>query len=466
MAAFKLTFFLCAAFLIFQANALPQAQYEDVESTSVIDLIKKLVKRIEGTLDWVVAEGEDVIAAITPEKWDEVQKKTVDVTTKVLSAVMKRITDDVSKFGDNTPEGKKLAGCIVSSGSAMVSVPVTFYDDASKCLKTDLLALVKALGPVIKDLASVQVDAKKAADGIDKCSGDSVQGLLCVVGVAGDVLKVVGEIPAKVQTDIAPLEAAAKAALNSLSSCVKSEIPVYFKNAGTVLDSVAACATLSVGKSNYGTDLVDIIQKIVQVAEKVVDNFIEVLNTLIIEVKKNFSNAQTEVLKLVDKVATREMDKFNKIIIDVSKQSDVDGQDLIKCIASEEHESIIVAKNLVESITTCARNDLVAFLIRLHPLITDLSIVQNLAKTELANLSNCEGSDTKAVLCVLNVATNVIDIISQQVPKISQDVQPVLDNWPILKSAVVSCWKNTTKPGVISDAANVINKIAACDKQN
>lgn len=85
---------------------------------------------------------------------------------------------------ESSDAGKKLAGCVVAARDDILNVPVTFFDDSSKCISDDLLALVKLMGPLVKDLEGIQTEAKAAADGIDDCEGSDLSGLLCVAQVS------------------------------------------------------------------------------------------------------------------------------------------------------------------------------------------------------------------------------------------------------------------------------------------
>ncbi|CAG9853988.1 unnamed protein product [Phyllotreta striolata] len=203
-------------------------------------------------------------------------------------------------------------------------------------------------------------------------------------------------------------------------------------------------------------DLSTIVQKIVALAEKVVDKVLSVVASLISGANTDFSGTQSKVLDVIGEVLKKGIDAFNNVLGDLSKDSGADGQKLIKCLVSEESDSVAVVQNLVKSITNCAQKDLVALLNKVDPLAKDLTSIGAKAKTELARLDKCKGSDTQALLCIIDAVTKTFDAIKDDLPTIQKDIEPIKDDLPAFKDAVVSCWTNSVKKEVLSDAAKVL----------
>ncbi|CAG9838584.1 unnamed protein product [Diabrotica balteata] len=233
----KIVLFFCAIILA-SAVALPSKSDDE----NLIDIVKKVVHKIEDLLDKVFADGPNFIDTFA-DKYDEDLTKVLDYTRTVLTKLveaLKPLVDNIA--AQSTDAGKKLVSCIEQHESDIVDIRVTFVEGAGKCVKDSLVALVKTVAPVLKDLSGVHDQAKEAANEIDQCQGNDAQTLLCVVQVASDLIKVLTEIPDAVKGDIQPVIDAAKAIASSGKQCVVDQIQPFYVNAGNLLGEVVSCA--------------------------------------------------------------------------------------------------------------------------------------------------------------------------------------------------------------------------------
>ncbi|CAH1284069.1 unnamed protein product, partial [Diabrotica balteata] len=233
----KIILFFCAIILA-SAVALPSQTADD----SLIDIVKKIVHKIEDIIDKIYEKAPGIIDGFA-DNYDDNLKKALDFLEKIAIQGIRALKPIVDKIAEGSNDaGKKLVSCIESHDTEIVDIRIQLYDGVAKCVKNDLVALVKTLSPIVKDLSGIHEKAKEAANEIDQCQGNDAQTLLCVVQVASDLLKVLTEIPDAVKGDIQPVIEAAKALAKDGLKCDEDQIEPFFANAGKLLGEIASCA--------------------------------------------------------------------------------------------------------------------------------------------------------------------------------------------------------------------------------
>ncbi|XP_072392053.1 uncharacterized protein [Diabrotica undecimpunctata] len=209
---------------------------------NLIDIVKKIVHKIEDLIDELFATGPNFIDTFA-DKYHWYLTKLLNYTrtaiTRALEA-LEPILDGIA--AQSTDAGKKLISCIEQQKNGIMALRVNFVAGAGKCMKDDLVALVRTVAPLLKDLSGIHDEFKKAANGIDQCQGSDQQTLLCVVQVLSDLLKVAAEIPDAVKNDFQPVVDAVKAFSISGKQCVANQVDPFCVSAGKLLNKVISCA--------------------------------------------------------------------------------------------------------------------------------------------------------------------------------------------------------------------------------
>ncbi|XP_050510689.1 uncharacterized protein LOC126887305 [Diabrotica virgifera virgifera] len=233
----KIILFFCAIILA-SAVASPSKVADD----NLIDIVKKIVHKIEDLLDKVYEKAPAFIDGFA-DNYDDDLKKALESLEEIALKALRQLRPLIDKIAEGSNDaGKKLVSCIESHDTEIVDIRIQVLDEVAKCIKNDLVALVKTLGPIVKDLAPIHEQAKDAADEIDECEGNDATTLACVAQVAGDLLQVLVKIPEAVKGDIKPVIEAAIAIAKDGLQCSKDQIEPFFANAGKLLGEVASCA--------------------------------------------------------------------------------------------------------------------------------------------------------------------------------------------------------------------------------
>ncbi|CAG9838585.1 unnamed protein product [Diabrotica balteata] len=234
----KIILFFCAIILASAVASPSKAAADD----SLIDIIKKIVHKIEDIIDKIYEKAPGIIDGFA-DNYDDNLKKALDFLEKIALQGIRAFKPLIDRIAEGSNDaGKKLVSCIESHDTEIVDIRIQLYDGVAKCVKNDLVALVKTLSPIVKDLSGIHEKAKEAANEIDQCQGNDAQTLLCVVQVASDLLKVVAEIPDAVKGDIQPVIDAAIAMSKIGLQCSEDQIAPFFANSGKVLGEIASCA--------------------------------------------------------------------------------------------------------------------------------------------------------------------------------------------------------------------------------
>ncbi|XP_072390007.1 uncharacterized protein [Diabrotica undecimpunctata] len=233
----KIILFFCAIILA-SAVALPSKAADD----SLIDIVKKIVHKIEDIIDTIYEKAPGIIDGFA-DNYDDNLKKALDFLEKIALQGIRALKPLIDRVAEGSNDaGKKLVSCIESHDTEIIDIRIQVLDGVGKCIKNDLVTLVKTLSPILKDLSGIHEKAKDAANEIDECEGNDAQTLLCVVQVASDLLKVLTEIPDAVKGDIKPVIEAALALAKDGLKCDEDQIEPFFANAGKLLGEIASCA--------------------------------------------------------------------------------------------------------------------------------------------------------------------------------------------------------------------------------
>ncbi|XP_050510691.1 uncharacterized protein LOC126887307 [Diabrotica virgifera virgifera] len=234
----KITLFFCAIILASVA-ALPNKVADD----NFIDDVKKIVHTIEGLIDELFTTGPNFIGTFA-DKYHWYLTKVLNYTRTAITRALEALEPILNQIAaQSTDSVKKLISCIEEQENGIMALRVNFVAGVGKCIKDDLVALVKTVAPLLKDLSGIHEEAKKAANEIDQCQGTDQQALLCVVQVISDILKVATKVPDAVKNDFQPVVDAANAFAVSGKQCVASQVDPFCTSAGKLLNKVIICAT-------------------------------------------------------------------------------------------------------------------------------------------------------------------------------------------------------------------------------
>ncbi|XP_050510687.1 uncharacterized protein LOC126887303 [Diabrotica virgifera virgifera] len=205
------------------------------EYDNLIDTIKELIHNVEKTLDRSI---EDVTKAISEidHNYTGSQNKIVNAWAKIINGIFKKLTNVLDRIAeDSTALGKKLAKCFEDSNINLV--PVLFVNLTLSCIEDDVIKVAESLGPLVKQLAEVQKKAKAATENIDEC-GDNITDIGCVLKVAVDLVRIAGEIPAIIESALAPIEGAIENLIKIFQTCAKDN---NHPNAAKILGQIGNC---------------------------------------------------------------------------------------------------------------------------------------------------------------------------------------------------------------------------------
>lgn len=130
---------------------------------------------------------------------DDFQKKTVEVTLKVLDWAAKGIFDLIKKHDSgkkidiklNTSniiylyvvelnaDAKKVVKCAEDNAKTIENLIVSFYNTSTICWNPKLKPLLVSLQPLLTDLTKLNKDVSAMAPELDKCNNDA-----CVIVVS------------------------------------------------------------------------------------------------------------------------------------------------------------------------------------------------------------------------------------------------------------------------------------------
>ncbi|KAG5881368.1 hypothetical protein JTB14_005195 [Gonioctena quinquepunctata] len=238
MAPLKFIVLVCAL-LAAQTQAHPQAAV----GASIVDILKLLLEPTEKLIDYVFAEGGDLIIEVSKDT-EGYRQKAVDITSKGIDLIWNSTETffdlTIEKGDENT---KVVLGCVKASESGLKELPLTLFDESTKCILSDVIPLFKLSAELQPEVRATKDAALKAANGLLECKGNALEESACALRVGLDVVKVVTGMPQETKDKLKEL---ADGTLNLLTKilppCVKTNAEIYKASAVKLVDEVSACS--------------------------------------------------------------------------------------------------------------------------------------------------------------------------------------------------------------------------------
>ncbi|CAH1101786.1 unnamed protein product [Psylliodes chrysocephalus] len=189
--------------------------------------------------------------------------------------------------------------------------------------------------------------------------------------------------------------------------------------------------------------IVKILKEIIKVVDNVVNQVLAGAETIVAIIDGNYVELENKLVDITRNVVTQNLDRFNKVLNEISKHGSADEQKLIACFTSEESDVADIPANFVKSISSCVEDDTSTLLSDLMPLIKDLYRTANKTSTIVGDLVYCDGNGVFDLLCVAQVLDDITAAIVKDIPVIVSDLVPIRHDSQDLHETVVKCLKSS-----------------------
>ncbi|CAG9838580.1 unnamed protein product [Diabrotica balteata] len=402
-----------------------------------IYILQLIVHAIEFVIDYILQAFPKFIEDID-QKWPDFHDGEVNITKSIVGFVFDFVNNRINTWSQNSTDGgKKLAKCITEARHDAVHVPVDFINKTLECSGDDFIAFVKTLPTLIEDLTEVQVDAERAANKIDKCHGNDISTVLCVLDVVSDLVDVVKILAIKTHNDIKPVADQWNVFVNSTFNCGKDNVGSYNVAGGKWLQKAYSYPN---NVSDNPDDCIDIIKAIVYITEALIDLLLEYAPRFIDNIDEDWPDVHQLEVDLASGVIYTIFDIVDDRIQTWSENSTEVGKKLANCITNARDYAVPV--DFINKTLECSGDDFIALVKTLPTLIDDLTDVQVDAKRAADKIYNCAGHDVSTALCVLDVVSELVDVAKILVIKTHNHIKPVADQWKVFVNSTINCGKH------------------------
>ncbi|KAG5881371.1 hypothetical protein JTB14_005198 [Gonioctena quinquepunctata] len=231
---------------------------------------------------------------------------------------------------------------------------------------------------------------------------------------------------------------------------------------------VLVCALLAAQAQAYpqssveDISIIDIIKKLLGPAEKLVDEYFDKVDKIVVEISQDAGSLQAKSVDLVDKVLDRVWTGLEKKLDHVKEKGNDDTKKVVGCIEASGSDLKIIPRDIYDNSTKCLIPSIQEIAVLAADLHDDIQKIKTDAFDAANKLQDCEGDTLQETICALNVVKEwaavflnipkptldkVGNIINKTKDVISKDVPPCVQ--PVIQRHVVRAYE-------------VINNISTC----
>ncbi|XP_050510690.1 uncharacterized protein LOC126887306 [Diabrotica virgifera virgifera] len=222
---------------------------------------------------------------------------------------------------------------------------------------------------------------------------------------------------------------------------------------------LASAAALPTQSADGG--VVDIIKKVVHKLEDIMEKVFTEGPNFIDTFPDKYDDRLTKVLDVTRTVLTKIAQALKVVIDKVAEQSNDAGKKLVSCVEQHEADLVNIRVALVEGAGKCVKDSVVALVNTGAPLLKDLTEIHKQARDAAEEIDNCEGDNAAGLLCVFQVAMDILKVDLQIPDAVKGDIQPVIDAGKALHTAGKKCIHDQV-PAFYANTGKLLGEIATC----
>ncbi|CAG9838586.1 unnamed protein product [Diabrotica balteata] len=207
--------------------------------------------------------------------------------------------------------------------------------------------------------------------------------------------------------------------------------------------------------------LIDIVKKIVHKIEDIIDKIYEKAPGIIDGFADNYDDNLKKALDFLEKIAIQGIRALKPIVDKIAEGNNDAGKKLISCVESHDTDIVDVRIEMLRGVAKCIKDGLVTLVKALAPIVKDLSGVHDKAKEAANEIDQCEGNDAQTLLCVVQVASDLLKVVAEIPDAVKGDIQPVIDAAIAMSKIGLQCSEDQIAP-FFANSGKVLGEIASC----
>ncbi|XP_072390005.1 uncharacterized protein [Diabrotica undecimpunctata] len=225
--------------------------------------------------------------------------------------------------------------------------------------------------------------------------------------------------------------------------------------------AIILASTVALPSKPAEDSLIDTIKKIVHKIEDIVDEIYNKAPSIIDNFADKYDDNLEKALSFLDKIALEGLRALKPLLDSIAAQSTDAGKKLISCVESQDTDIVDVRIEMLRGVAKCIKDGLVTLVKALAPIVKDLSGVHDNAKEAFNEIDQCEGNDTQTLLCVAQVASDLLKVIAEIPDAVKGDIQPVIDAAIAMSKIGLQCSEDQIAP-FFANSGKVLGEIASC----